>query len=126
MTKNEIFNYIATYLSGAYVTSNYEETPAEFPCVMVIQAAKMRPTRFMNLDYSDSQRMLTYEVQVVSAKHNTAQSEAFSYMEQVETLMNNLHFIEDMCQPIEESASKYRIVARFHANLGGGESVPNS
>ena len=125
MTKNDILNYIITNISDAYVTGNYEEIPAEFPCVMVIQQGKSRPTRFMNLDYSDSQRMLTYEVQVVSALQDKAQSEAFSLMEEVETLMNNLHFIEDMCQPIEESANKYRIVARFHAYLGGGESVPS-
>lgn len=127
MTKNEIFNYISEqYDSKVYVTSNYEETPAQFPCVMVRQIGKVRPTRFMNLAFDDSVSMLTFEVQVISIKKNTAQTEAFSLMSIAESGFNDLHFIEDMCEPIEASANKYRIVARFHANLGGGESVPNN
>ena len=123
MTKNEIYNYIASQLS-CYVTSEYEAIPKQTPCVSVRQIGKERPIGAINLQFDDTQTRLTFEVQVVSTKKNTAQSEAYGLMSQVESLFNSLFFIEDMCQPIEEEASNYRIVARFHRHLGGGESVP--
>lgn len=127
MTKNEIFNYIATNLSSSYyVTAVYEPTPKQCPCVMVRQIGKMRPVENITLNYQDTQHRLTYEVQVISTKKNKAQSEAYKIINEVETLFNNLYFIEDMCEPIEEEASRYRIVARFHRQLGGGEIVPTN
>lgn len=126
MTRNQIFNYIALHFDDkVYLTSNYEETPAQFPCIMARMIGLSRPTRFMNLSFDDSVGLMTWEVQIVSTKKNKAQTEAYNLMETIKECFNDLYFILDMCEPIESSASKYKLVARFHRNLGGGESVPN-
>lgn len=127
ITHVDVFDYIydeviAVY-PKAYITSTYQVAPEQFPCVMVRPINRTRPTDAMNLAYDDTQRRLTYEVQVISKKKNKAQTEAWDVMEKVLGGFKELYFIEDMLEPLEEDASNYRLVARLHRQIGGGETV---
>lgn len=123
----DVFEYVAeaiqTEKPNTYLTSVYERIPAEFPCVMIRRIGVIRPLQNINLTMDDSQRRISYEVQVVSNKEGVAQSECRELADIVENAFNKIYFIMDMNEPIDEESNNYRIVLRFHRVLGGGEEI---
>ena len=127
-TPDTIYTYVrnavkAVY-SSAYTTSKYEPTPSSFPCVMVRTIGQIRPTSGIQLDFADKQIRYTVEIQVFSNKKGSSQSQANAVMDVVSTAMNDLYFIQDMREPVDNAdATISRVIARFHRIVGGGDAI---
>lgn len=125
--RNAIYTYLrndirAEYPS-AYITSRKVAKPASFPAILIHEIDRSRPLRNIQLDYQDIQWESVYEVQIVSAKANTASSEAYSIMDVVRNSFNNLYYRE-FSETNIDSSDTFTLIGRFRRIVGGGDVMP--
>lgn len=107
--------------ADAYVTAAYENIPSAFPAVFVREIGSVQGQRAVTFTTDDEQYQSTFEVQVFCDKQMTA----YSIMSIVQASMREMHYIQDMLQPIDNiDRTIFRLVARFHRTIGGGEDMP--
>lgn len=125
--RNAIYTYLrndirAEYPS-AYITSRKVAKPASFPAILIHEIDRSRPLRNIQLDYQDIQWESVYEVQIVSAKANTASSEAYSIMDVVRNSFNNLYYRE-FSETNIDTGDTFTLIGRFRRIVGGGDVMP--
>lgn len=125
--RNAIYSYLrndirAEYPS-AYITSRKVAKPASFPAILIHEIDRSRPLRNIQLDYQDIQWESVYEVQIVSAKANTASSEAYSIMDVVRNSFNNLYYRE-FSETNIDTGDTFTLIGRFRRIVGGGDVMP--
>lgn len=125
--RNAIYTYLrndirAEYPS-AYITSRKVAKPASFPAILIHEIDRSRPLRNIQLDYQDIQWESVYEVQIVSAKANTASSEAYSIMDVVKNSFNNLYYRE-FSETNIDTGDTFTLIGRFRRIVGGGDVMP--
>lgn len=125
--RNAIYTYLrndirAEYPS-AYITSRKVAKPASFPAILIHEIDRSRPLRNIQLDYQDIQWESVYEVQIVSAKANTASSEAYSIMDVVRNSFNNL-FYREFSETNIDTGDTFTLIGRFRRIVGGGDVMP--
>ena len=125
--RNAIYTYlrndIRAEFPSAYITSRKVAKPASFPAVLIHEIDRSRPLRNIQLDYQDVQWESVYEVQIVSAKANTASSDAYSIMDVVKQSFNNLYYRE-FSETNIDTGDTFTLIGRFRRIIGGGDSMP--
>lgn len=128
-SRNAIYTYVrnavlASY-SGCYVTARYVPKPPSFPACYIHEIDRNRPIQNIQLDFQDVQWESVYEVQIASAKRNTAASEAYDIMDVVRQAFNNLYFRE-FSETNIDTGDSVTIIGRFRRTIGGGDQIlPN-
>ena len=126
-TRNAVYNYIrSAILDGfptAYTTSRMVAKPSKFPAVLIHEVDRSRPLRYTQLDFQDVQWESTFEVQIVSAKANTAATEAYGIMNIVRQSFSNLYYLESSEVNVD-NGDTFTIIGRFHRVIGGADVMP--
>lgn len=125
--RNAIYTYLRNDIRAehpsAYITSRKVAKPASFPAILIHEIDRSRPLRNIQLDYQDIQWESVYEVQIVSAKANTASSEAYSIMDVVKQSFNNLYYRE-FSETNIDTGDTFTLIGRFRRIIGGGDVMP--
>lgn len=124
MVRELIYNVIATalyqYDSSIYCAQKYELQPKSVPCAFIEQISKVRMRAYADLNNTDHQHRLTYEVQVIGK----SLSSAYGMMGVVEEEFQKLSFFEDICEQIDNAdVTLSRVVARFSAQVDDEELI---
>ena len=111
----------ASAYSNAFVTSEYTDSPSEFPCVSVVEADNYTYRKTQDNDLKEHHTNVMYEVNVFSNKKNTSKSEAKAIIEIVDTAFQNMKFTRTFKDNVPNKGKTiYRIVARYEAVIGEG------
>ena len=125
--RNAIYTYLRNDIraeySSAYITSRKVAKPASFPAILIHEIDRSRPLRNIQLDYQDIQWESVFEVQIVSAKANTASSEAYSIMDVVRNSFNDL-FYREFSETNIDTGDTFTLIGRFRRIVGGGDVMP--
>lgn len=128
-TRNGIYNKVRSDIlaefPNAYVTSRKVAKPASFPAVLVHEIDRNRPIQFTQLDFKDVQWESAFEVQVVSAKQNTASSEAYEIMDIARQSLSDLYYRE-FSEINIDNGDTFNIIGRFRRRIGGGDIMPET
>ena len=109
----------------AYITSRMVAKPSSFPAVLVHEIDRNRPIQNTQLDYKDVQWESVFEVQVVSAKANTAATEAYAIMEVARQALSSLYYRE-FSETNIDNGDDFTIIGRFRRKIGGGDTMPST
>ena len=110
---------------NAYVTSRMVAKPSTFPAILIHEIDRNRPIENVQLDFQDVQWESVFEAQVVSAKANTAATEAYSIMDIVRQAFSDLYYREFSETNIDQGDT-FTIVGRFRRVIGGGDTMPTT
>ena len=118
--ESDVFNEVATALrsaySGVFVSGEYVETPACFPCVTIVEADNriLESMRTTNIENAVS---VMYEINIYSNKVNGKKAEAKAIAATADTVMLSLGFTRTFSErvPNLNDSSIYRIVCRYEA-----------
>lgn len=128
-SRNAIYTRVANAIKAgypnAYCTSRMVASPAKFPAILIHEIDRNRPIQNTQLDFQDVQYESVFEIQVVSNKHNTAATEAYSIMDLAKAAMSGLYYREFSETNIDRSDT-FTIVGRFRRVIGGGDTMPNN
>lgn len=126
-TRNAVYNRIRDNIvdeyPNAYITSRLIAKPPSFPAVLLHEVDRSRPVENMQLDYQDVQWESVFEAQVVSAKANTASTEAYAIMDIIRQAFNDLYYRE-FSEVNIDTGDKFTIIGRFRRIVGGGDTMP--
>ena len=109
----------------AYVTSRMVAKPSTFPAILVHEIDRSRPPENTQLDFQDVQWESVFEAQVVSAKANTAATEAYSIMEIVRQAFSDLYYRE-FSETNIDNGDTFTVIGRFRRQIGGGDTMPTT
>ena len=115
---------IAQY-PNAYVTSRMVAKPSTFPAILIHEVDRNRPIQNVQLDFQDVQWESVFEAQVVSAKANTAATEAYNIMDIVRQAFSDLYYREFSETNIDQGDT-FTIIGRFRRVIGGGDTMPTT
>jgi len=128
-TRNAIYSYVANAIKeqfpNAYCTSRYAPIPASFPACYIHEIDNFRPIQYTQLDFQDVQCESVFEVQIVSAKKDTAASEAYAIMGVVKSAFNELYYRE-FSETNMDNGEHFTVIGRFRRKIGGGDQMPNT
>ena len=128
-TRNAVYDYayeaIIAQFPNAYITSRYVAKPPSFPACLIHEIDRNRPIQNVQLDFDDVQWESVFEVQVASAKANSAASEAYSIMEVVRQAFSNL-FYRECSETNIDRGDTFTIIGRFRRIIGGGDTMPEN
>lgn len=128
ITRHEIFNKLATDVNTTsrpvYITSRFEPVWDSFPAVYATETSHRDVKRYVNLDYTDVVKEVTWEVQVFSNKQVGAIDEAHGIMIDIETSFREMKFIETYCAETPyNDRTVYRVVARFERVIAHADTL---
>lgn len=119
----EVRSAIVAQFPTAYITSRMVAKPSTFPAVLIHEIDRNRPTQNIQLDFQDVQWESVYEIQIVSAKANTAATEAYNIMEVTRQTMSNLYYRE-FSETNVDRGDTFTLIGRFRRIIGGGDTMP--
>lgn len=119
----EVRSAIVAQFPTAYITSRMVAKPSTFPAVLIHEIDRNRPTQNIQLDFQDVQWESVFEIQIVSAKANTAATEAYNIMEVARQTMSNLYYRE-FSETNVDRGDTYTLIGRFRRIIGGGDTMP--
>lgn len=122
---DRVHDAISASFPTAYVTSRFVAKPPSFPACLVHEIDRSRPVRNVELDFSDVQWESVFEVQIVSAKANTAAKEAYSIMDAARQALSDLYYREFSETNIDKGDT-FTIIGRFRRIIGGGDTMPHT
>lgn len=126
-TRNAIYSQVRSAIiaefPSAYITSRMVAKPSKFPAVLIHEIDRNRPLQNTQLDFQDVQWESTFEVQIVSAKANTAATEAYSIMDIARQSFSNLYYRE-FTETNVDSGDTFTLIGRFRRIIGGGDTMP--
>ena len=121
--ENLVYDTVYTALRTIYptlnITSGYDEKEAKYPTVIVRQTNSV-PVQSMNTDASaENFTRVTFEVEAVSDKENTARSQCKELLNAADTAMQNMKFRRiHMNRPVNTDRTVYRQYARYEVIVG--------
>ena len=128
-TRNGVYNRIRADIVDEYpnvsIASRLIAKPPAFPAVLLHEIDRSRPGENMQLDYKDVQWESVFEAQVVSAKTNTASTEAYAIMDIIRQSFNDLYYRE-FSETNIDTGDKFTIIGRFRRIIGGGDTMPEN
>ena len=119
----EVRSAIAAQFPTAYITSRMVAKPSTFPAILIHEIDRNRPLQNVQLDFQDVQWESVFEIQIVSAKANTAATEAYSIMDVARQTMSNLYYREFSETNIDRGDT-FTLIGRFRRIIGGGDTMP--
>lgn len=127
-TRNAVYtsvhNAIKAVYPDTYITGRYVAKPSSFPACLIHEIDHSRPREYTQLDFGDVQWESVFEIQVVSAKANTASSEAYAIMEVARQAFSSLYYREFSETNIDKGDT-FTIIGRFRRVIGGGDVMPS-
>ena len=120
-----VHDAILAEFPSTYVTSRHVAKPSSFPAVLIHEIDRNRPLQSTQLDFEDVQWESVFEVQVVSAKANTAATEAYAIMEIARQALSSLYYRE-FSETNIDNGDDFTIVGRFRRKIGGGDTMPST
>ena len=114
---------IVAQFPAAYITSRMVAKPSTFPAVLIHEIDRNRPIQNTQLDYQDVQWESVFEIQIVSAKANTAATEAYNIMDVARQTMSDLYYRE-FSETNIDVGDTFTIIGRFRRVIGGGDTMP--
>ena len=114
---------IIAQFPSAYITSRMVAKPSSFPAVLIHEIDRNRPIQNTQLDYQDVQWESVYEIQIVSAKANTAATEAYNIMDVARQTMSDIYYRE-FSETNIDSGDTFTLIGRFRRIVGGGDTMP--
>lgn len=128
-TRNAVYSRVRAPIiaefPNAYVTSRMVAKPSSFPAILIHEVDRNRPVQNVQLDFQDVQWESVFEAQVVSAKANTAATEAYSIMEIVRQAFSDLYYRE-FSETNIDNGDTFTIIGRFRRIIGGGDTMPST
>ena len=118
-----IVNAIRAVYPNTYCTSRLVAKPSTFPTCYIHEIDRNRPQQYTQLDFQDVQYESVYEIQVVSAKNNTASTEAYALMEIARQAFSDLYYRE-FSETNIDTGDTFTIIGRFRRVIGGGDTMP--
>lgn len=123
--ESRVYTPIAEQLREKYpgidVAGEYINAPPKFPHASIVEQDNY--TAANRLDSSESERysVLMYEVNVYSNKTGESKSECRSILSEIDKMMYAMNFTRISVTPVPnmDSASIYRLVARYRAETDG-------
>lgn len=119
----EVRSAIVAQFPTAYITSRMVAKPSTFPAVLIHEIDRSRPLQNTQLDFQDVQWESVFEIQVVSAKANTAATEAYNIMDIARQSLSDLYYRE-FSETNIDSGDTFTLVGRFRRVIGGGDNMP--
>ena len=127
-SRNAVYNRlrerILAEFPNAYVTSRMVAKPASFPAILIHEIDRFRPLESTQLNFKDVQWESVFEAQIVSAKANTASSEAYDIMDIVRQSFSDIYYRE-FSETNIDNGDTFHIIGRFRRKIGGGDEMPN-
>ena len=120
-----IVNAIRAVYPNTYCTSRLVAKPSTFPACYIHEIDRNRPLQYTQLDFQDVQYESVFEIQVVSAKNNTASTEAYNLMEIARQAFSDLYYREFQETNID-TGDTFKIIGRFRRVIGGGDTMPTT
>lgn len=128
-TRNAVYTRVRAPIiaefPNAYITSRMVAKPSSFPAILIHEIDRNRPVQNVQLDFQDVQWESVFEAQVVSAKANTAATEAYSIMEIVRQAFSDLYYRE-FSETNIDNGDTFTIIGRFRRIIGGGDTMPST
>lgn len=128
-TRNAVYTRVRSAIIAqfpdAYITSRMVAKPSAFPAVLVHEIDRNRPVRNTQLDFKDVQWESVFEVQIVSAKANTAATEAYNIMDIARQSLSDLYYRE-FSETNIDSGDTFTLIGRFRRVIGGGDTMPST
>ena len=118
-----IVNAIRAQYPNTYCTSRLVAKPSTFPACYIHEIDRNRPLQFTQIDFQDSQYESVFEIQVVSAKANTASTEAYNLMEIARQAFSDLYYRE-FSETNIDTGDTFTIIGRFRRVIGGADTMP--
>lgn len=128
ITRNDVYSYIEERVNlpsrKVYCASRLEPVPDEFPACYITEINRMQDRNAIDMQFSDEQRVLTYEVHVYSNLLNGALSEANAIMEDAESAFKSIYFIETYRGQVNNlDPTILHLAARFTRTVGGADTI---
>lgn len=120
-----IVNAIRAEFQNTYCTSRLVAKPASFPACYIHEIDRNRPARYTQIDFQDVQYESVFEIQVVSAKANTAATEAYAIMDVARQAFSDLYYRE-FSETNIDNGDTFTIIGRFRRVIGGGDTMPTT
>ena len=128
-TRNAVYTRVRAPIiaefPNAYITSRMVAKPSSFPAILIHEIDRNRPIQNTQLDFQDVQWESVFEAQVVSAKANTAATEAYNIMEVVRQAFSDLYYRE-FSETNIDNGDTFTIIGRFRRIIGGGDTMPST
>ena len=128
-TRNAVYTRVRAPIiaefPNAYITSRMVAKPSSFPAILIHEIDRNRPIQNTQLDFQDVQWESVFEAQVVSAKANTAATEAYNIMEIVRQAFSDLYYRE-FSETNIDNGDTFTIIGRFRRIIGGGDTMPST
>ena len=119
-----VVNAIRASYSNAYCTSRLVAKPSSFPACYIHEIDRSRPLQYTQIDFEDVQWESVFEIQIVSAKANTAATEAYGIMDVARQAFSNLYYRE-FTETNIDNGDTFTLIGRFRRVIGGGDEMPS-
>lgn len=128
ITRNQIYTYVETQVNlperPVYCASTYEPIPEEFPACYIEELSHYPSRNNVDLQHEDVQLVRDFEVHTFSNLVNGALTEAMTIMEDAESAMKELGFIETYCGQVNNlDVTVVHVVARFTRVFGDADTI---
>lgn len=128
VSRNQIYTYVEeevnTESHPVYCASVLEPIPKSFPACFIVEINHYPSRSNIELDFNDEQLVRDFEVHTFSSRMNDALTEAMDIMEDVETAMREIGFIETYCgQANNIDPNVVHVAARFTRIFGGEDTI---
>lgn len=126
-TRNAVYTRIVNAIRASYpsasCTSRYVPKPSTFPSCYIREIDRSRPIQNVQLDFQDVQWESVFEIQIVSARANTAATEAYGIMDVARQAFSDLYYRE-FSEANIDSGDTFTVIGRFRRIIGGGDTMP--
>lgn len=128
VSRNQIYTYVEeevnTESRPVYCASVLEPIPKSFPACFIVEINHYPSRSNIELEFKDEQLVRDFEVHTFSSRMNDALTEAMNIMEDVETAMREIGFIETYCgQANNIDPTVVHVAARFTRIFGGEDTI---
>lgn len=127
--ENQVFTQVKTAITaehpGVFVSGDYVDAPAEFPCVFLMEISNTVWTPTRDSSNIENHSLLTYELNVYSAKANGKKTEAKKLAQSADRAFAKLGFTRTMLAPVINAADNdvYRITGRYSAIVDANQVI---
>lgn len=126
-TRNAVYTRIVNAIRASYpsasCTSRYVPKPSTFPSCYIHEIDRSRPIQNVQLDFQDVQWESVFEIQIVSARANTAATEAYGIMDVARQAFSDLYYRE-FSEANIDGGDTFTVIGRFRRIIGGGDTMP--
>lgn len=128
VSRNQIYTYVEDEVNKeyrpVYCASVLEPIPKSFPACFIVEINHYPSRSNIELEFKDEQLVRDFEVHAFSSRMNDALTEAMDIMEDVETAMREIGFIETYCgQANNLDPNVVHVAARFTRVFGGEDTI---